>query len=48
MTQHGNTVVVIDISEDGTTKLTWIATRRDNLWTVISQTFSNIKSTEAK
>lgn len=43
MVQHGDTVVVIDISESGTTKFTWIAARRNGQWKVISQTFSNVK-----
>ncbi len=46
MTQHGDTVVVIDVSESGTTKFTWIAVRRDARWKVISQTFSRVESTE--
>lgn len=46
MTQHGDTVVVIDISESGATKFTWIAVRRDDHWKVISQTFSKVESTE--
>ncbi len=46
--QHGETVVVIDVSEDGDTKFTWIATRRDGLWKVISQTFSKVASAQAE
>lgn len=46
MTQHGDTVVVIDVSESGTTKFTWIAVRRDPRWKVISQTFSKVESTD--
>ena len=44
MVRHGETVVVIDVSESGTTKFTWIATRRDGNWQVISQTFSKVAS----
>ena len=44
MVQHGDTVVVIDISESGATKFTWIAVSRDGQWKVIAQTFSNIKA----
>jgi ketosteroid isomerase-like protein len=43
MVQHGDTVVVIDISESGTTKFTWIATRQNDQWKVISQTFSKVE-----
>ena len=42
MVQHGEVVVVIDVSEDGRTKFTWIAARQDGKWKVISQTFSTI------
>lgn len=45
--QHGDTVVVIDVSESGTTKFTWIAVRRDGDWKVISQTFSTVTSAES-
>ena len=41
---HGQTAVVIDISDDGTTKFTWVAIKRDGRWRVIAQTFSNINS----
>ena len=44
--QHGNTVVVIDVSESGATKFTWIAVRYDDHWKVVSQTFSKVESTE--
>ena len=44
MIQHGDTVVVIDVSDSGTTKFTWIAIRRDNQWKVISQTFSKAET----
>ncbi|MDJ0700065.1 MAG: nuclear transport factor 2 family protein [Woeseiaceae bacterium] len=46
MVRHGETVVVIDISESGTTKFTWIAIRRNGNWQVISQTFSKVASSE--
>ena len=42
---HGDTALVIDVSEDEKTKFTWIATKRDGQWRVISETFSMIKST---
>ena len=48
MVRHGETVVVIDVSESGTTKFTWIAARYDVQWKVISQTFSKVKSSQAK
>ena len=48
MVQHGDTVVVIDISESGTTKFTWIAMRRDGDWCVISQTFSRVESAQSE
>ena len=48
MVRHGDTVVVIDISESGNTKFTWIAVRRDDQWKVISQTFSKVESTQAE
>ncbi|MDJ0760672.1 MAG: nuclear transport factor 2 family protein [Woeseiaceae bacterium] len=40
---HGDTAVVIDVSEDGGTKFTWIAIKRADQWTVIAQTFSRIE-----
>ena len=43
MVRHGNTAVVIDISESGDTKFTWIAIRSDDQWRVISQTFSKVE-----
>lgn len=43
MVQHRDTVVVIDVSEDGATKFTWIAVRRNNQWKVIAQTFSTVE-----
>lgn len=44
--QYGDTVVVIDVSDSGTTKFTWIAIRRDDDWKVISQTFSRVDSAQ--
>ena len=48
MVQHGDTVVVIDVSDSGTTKFTWIAIRRDDRWRVISQTFSTMTPPRAE
>ena len=48
MVQHGKSVVVIDVSENGTTKFTWIAIKQDGQWKVISQTFSHITSSQAE
>ena len=44
MAVHGDTAVVIDVSEDGKTKFTWIARRLNDEWKVIAQTFSNVRS----
>lgn len=41
---HGDTAVVIDVSETGKTKFTWIAVKRDGQWRVISETFSRVES----
>ncbi len=41
---HGNTALVIDVSEDGKTKFTWIAIKSDGQWRVISETFSRVES----
>ncbi len=35
--------VVIDVSDDGQTKFTWIAIREEGSWRVIAQTFSGIE-----
>ena len=43
MVEYGDTVVVIDVSESGATKFTWIAVRHDGQWKVIAQTFSNVE-----
>jgi hypothetical protein len=40
---HGETAVVIDVSEDGRTKFTWIAVKHGGKWKVISQTFSRVE-----
>mgnify|MGYP001820879815 CR=1 FL=1 len=48
MIQHGDTVVVVDVSESGTTKFTWIAMKQGDQWKVVSQTFSSIKSPETE
>ena len=48
MVQHGDTVVVIDISESGATKFTWIAVSRNDQWKVIAQTFSDVKAPRAE
>ena len=42
---HGDTALIIDVSEDGKTKFTWIAIKRDGQWRVISETFSSVEST---
>lgn len=39
---HADTALVIDLSESGGTKFTWIAIKRDGRWRVISQTFSKV------
>ena len=39
---HGDVAVVIDRSESGKTKFTWIAVRKDGKWRVISETFSKV------
>lgn len=41
---HGDTAVVIDLSETGKTKYTWIAVKRDGRWRVISETISRVES----
>ena len=41
---HGDTAVIIDVSETGKTKFSWIAIKRDGQWRVISETFSTVKS----
>ena len=42
---HGDTALIIDVSEDGETKFTWIAVKRGGQWRVISETFSRVEST---
>jgi hypothetical protein len=44
MAVHGDTAVVIDLSESGKTKFTWIARKVNGEWKVISQTFSSVQS----
>jgi hypothetical protein len=39
---HGDTALVIAVSEGGGTKFTWIAVRKGGQWKVISETFSNV------
>lgn len=48
MVQHGEVIVVIDVSEDGGTKFTWIAAKQNGKWQVISQTFSRVASVPAE
>ena len=39
---HGDTAVVVDITEDGKTKFTWIAVQREGRWQAIAQTFTTV------
>lgn len=39
----GATAVVIDVTEDGKTKFTWVAVRIGDQWKVIAQTFSRVE-----
>ena len=48
MVQHGDTVVVIDVSESGATKFTWVAVSRDDQWKVVAQTFSDVETSRAE
>lgn len=41
---HGDTALVIDVSENGKLKFTWIAVKREGQWRVISETASRIES----
>ena len=41
---HGDTALVIDLSEDGKSKYTWIAVKRHGQWRVISETFTTVDS----
>lgn len=43
---HGDTALVIDASESGKTKFTWIAVRKAGQWRVISETFSHVAGPE--
>ncbi|MBT8448572.1 MAG: nuclear transport factor 2 family protein [Gammaproteobacteria bacterium] len=40
---HGDTAVVIDVTESGKTKFTYIAQKHDDKWLVIAQTFTSVK-----
>ena len=40
---HGDTALVIDLSDDGKSKYTWIAVKRDGHWRIISETFTSVK-----
>lgn len=42
---HGDTALIIDVSENGKIKFTWIAVKRDGQWRVISETASRVEST---
>lgn len=42
---HGDTALILDVSEDGRTKFTWVAIKRDGQWRVISETFSRVEPT---
>ena len=45
----GDTAVVVDRFGTGlTTKVTWVAIKRDGRWRVISETFSNVAGAAAK
>ena len=48
MVQHGDVVVVVDVSEDGGTKFTWVAVKQNGQWKVIAQTFSRIAPADAE
>ena len=41
---HGDTALIIDVSEDGGLKFTWIAIKRGNQWRVISETASRVEA----
>jgi len=41
---HGDTAVIIDVSDNGKMKFTWIAIKRDGQWRVISETASRVES----
>ena len=44
MALHGDTAVVIDVSESGKTKFTWIAKRVHGQWKVLAQTFTSVQT----
>ena len=39
---HGDTALIIDVSESGNTKYTWVAVRTSGQWRVISETFTKV------
>lgn len=41
---HGDTALIIDVSENGKLKFTWVAIRRGNQWRVISETASRVEA----
>jgi len=39
---HGDTALIIDVSESGNTKYTWVAVKTSGQWRVISETFTKV------
>ena len=39
---HGDTALIIDVSESGNTKYTWVAVRTSGQWRVISETCTKV------
>ena len=39
---HGDTALIIDVSESGNMKYTWVAVRTSGQWRVISETFTKV------
>lgn len=39
---HGDTALIIDVSESGNMKYTWVAVRASGQWRVISETFTKV------
>ena len=39
---HGDTALIIDVSESGDTKDTWVAVKTSGQWRVISETFTKV------
>jgi len=39
---HGDTALIIDVSESGNMKYTWVAVRTSGRWRVISETFTKV------